>query len=177
MHFLFHHRHKEPAARVDLGPPTSEVILRCPPESKVKPRPPPSEEDKASAHELRAYVDEYVKHHPCGESYAAYEEKWRSNESLYFRYLRAVHGDMKQSKKRILVCSTASLTLITGNIAVAPRVQTGAYSTGRGGAGGFDWQACAHWFRSRRTPNFILTSGAREHQTESTPDPLYGVVT
>lgn len=126
MSFLFKGATKDKAEKADANkaPRTTAVILTPLPDEKPAPPPALHPGDEEKLLELEQHVAEYRQAHPCEPAYAKYEEAWLQDNNVYKRYLRATRGDLRSSKRRIIV-RTAVLRAPshTGYSAMAPRVQ------------------------------------------------------
>ena len=93
---------KEHEKEVDPATATSEVILTPPAHCRLAPPKPKNPGDDEKAREIEQYVAEYRAAHPCPPDYEKFEQRWFSEPSLWHRYLRSTHGDVKHSKKRAI---------------------------------------------------------------------------
>ncbi|WFD01963.1 4-nitrophenylphosphatase [Malassezia obtusa] len=85
------------------GPRTTDVILVPP--ADCRPAAPPTLKpgDEEKLQEIVQHVAQHRQAHPCDPSYAPFEETWLRDRNVYHRYLRATRGDVKSSKRRIIV--------------------------------------------------------------------------
>lgn len=130
MSFLFKGAAKDKVAKTDepKAPRTTAVIFTPLPDEKPAPPPALHPGDEEKLRELEQHVAEYRQAHPCEPAYAKYEEAWLQDNNVYKRYLRATRGDLRSSKRRIIVRIALLRTpSYTGYTAMAPRVQTGNY--------------------------------------------------
>lgn len=96
-------KEKQSEGQKPKGPRTNELIFTPPATSKPGPPPQLKPGDEEKLQELATHVAEYRQAHPADAQYAPFEEVWLSDQNVYRRYLRATRGDLKGSKRRILV--------------------------------------------------------------------------